>query len=127
MTAKSDAIIATLERSLTPLGAIRSRAMFGGHGLYLDDLFFGLIVYDALYLKTDESNRGDYLKARSKPFSFESGSKGLVTTSYWQCPAEVPKDARKLRQWVGKALDAARRARAAKPRMKSRKVKAVPV
>ena len=126
MTAKADAIIATLERFLTPLGAVRSRAMFGGHGLYLDDLFFGLIAYDTLYLKTDEDNRGDYVKAKSKPFSFESGRKGLVATSYWQCPADVLKDARKLRQWVGKALDAARRARAAKPKAKARKSKAVP-
>src|SRR5262245_64346026 len=104
MTAKS--IIAKLETSLTPLGAFRSRAMFGGHGLYLDDVFFGLIAYDTLYLKTDEDNRSDYAKAKSKQFSFESGRKGLVTTSYWQCPADVLKDARRLRQWVGKSLEA---------------------
>src|SRR5688572_31811432 len=109
MTAKSDKIIERLESSLTPLGAFRSRPMFGGHGLYLDDLFFGLIAYDKFYLKTDEQNRGDYVKAKSKPFSFESSRKGLVTTSYWQCPSDVFEDGRKLRRWIGKALDAARR------------------
>ena len=123
MTAQT--IIRKLETSLTPLGVFRSRAMFGGHGLYLDDLFFGLIAYDKFYLKTDEQSRGDYVKANSKPFSFESGRKGLVTTSYWQCPADVLKDARKLRQWVGKAMDAARRAKAATPKAKARK-KALP-
>ena len=123
MTAQT--IIRKLETSLTPLGMFRSRAMFGGHGLYLDDLFFGLIAYDKFYLKTDEQSRGDYVKANSKPFSFESGRKGLVTTSYWQCPADVLKDARKLRQWVGKAMDAARRAKAATPKTKARK-KALP-
>ena len=125
MTAQT--IIRKLETSLAPLGAVRSRAMFGGHGLYLDDLFFGLIAYDTLYLKTDEDNRGDYVKARSKPFSFESGRKGPVTTSYWQCPAGALKDARKLRQWVGKALDAARRAKAAKPKVKARRPKVAPL
>ncbi len=127
MTAKAKAIIEKLEASLTPLGAFRSRAMFGGHGLYLDDLFFGLIAYDTLYLKTDEQNRSDYMKAKSKPFSFESSRKGLVTTSYWQCPADALNDGRKLRQWIGKALDAARRVKAAKPKRPQRKPKGLPL
>jgi DNA transformation protein len=126
MTAKSDKIIERLESSLTPLGAFRSRPMFGGQGLYLDDVFFGLIAYDKFYLKTDEQNRGDYVKAKVKPFSFESARKGLVVTSYWQCPDAVMKDARKLRQWIGKALDAARRKKAAAPKRAPRKPKNFP-
>ena len=124
MTAK--AIIARLEANLTPLGVFRSRPMFGGHGLYLDDLFFGLIAYGKFFLKTDEDNRGDFVKAKSKPFSFESARKGLVVTSYWQCPDAVMKDARKLRQWIGKALDAARRKKTAKPKRAPRKPKGFP-
>jgi DNA transformation protein and related proteins len=124
MTAK--AIIARLEANLTPLGVFRSRPMFGGHGLYLDDLFFGLIAYGKFFLKTDEDNRGDFVKAKSKPFSFESARKGLVVTSYWQCPDAVMKDARKLRQWIGKALDAARRKKTAKPKRAPRKPKNFP-
>jgi DNA transformation protein len=126
MTAKADAIVRKLEASLTPLGAFRSRPMFGGRGLYLDDVFFGLIAYDRFYLKTDETNRPDYVKAKSKPFSFESGRKGLVTTSYWQCPSEIFEDGRKLRRWIGKALDAARRKSAAKPKRTRRKPKDFP-
>jgi DNA transformation protein and related proteins len=126
MTAKSDKIIERLENSLTPLGVFRSRPMFGGQGLYLDDVFFGLIAYDKFYLKTDEQNRGDYVKAKTKPFSFESERKGLVVTSYWQCPDAVMKDARKLRTWIGRALDAARRKKAAKPTRAPRKPKGFP-
>jgi DNA transformation protein and related proteins len=124
MTAK--AIIARLEATLTPLGVFRSRPMFGGHGLYLDDLFFGLIAYDKFFLKTDEENRGDFVNAKAKPFSFESVRKGLVVTSYWQCPDAVMKDGRKLRQWIGKALDAARRKKTAKPKRTPRKPKNFP-
>ena len=36
------------------------------------------------------------------------------------------KDARKLRQWIGKALDAARRKKAAKPKRAPRKPKNFP-
>jgi DNA transformation protein len=127
MTAKSDAIIERLESSLTPLGAFRSRPMFGGQGLYLDDVFFGLIAYDKFYLKTDEQNRGDYVKARAKPFSFESKRKGLVVTSYWQCPDAVMKDARKLRQWIGKSLDAARRKKVARPKRAKKAFRSSPI
>jgi DNA transformation protein len=95
--------------------------MFGGHGLYLDDVFFALIAYGRLYLKTDGQTRGDFIKAKSKPFSFESSRKGLVVTSYWQCPDTVLKDARKLRSWTMKALDAARRVKAARPKRKARR------
>ena len=114
MTAKSDKIIERLESSLTPLGVFRSRPMFGGQGLYLDDVFFGLIAYDKFYLKTDEQNRGDYVKAKVKPFSFESTRKGLVVTSYWQCPPEIFDDGRKLRRWISKALEASRRRKSRK-------------
>lgn len=127
MTPKAAAIIGRLEASLTPLGVFRPRPMFGGHGLYLDDLFFGLIAYDKFFLKTDAENRGDFIKAKSKPFSFESARKGLVVTSYWQCPDAVMKDGRKLRQWIGKALDAARRKKAAKPKRPQRKPKDFPL
>jgi DNA transformation protein len=126
MTPKAAAIIQRLEASLAPLGAFRSRAMFGGHGLYLDDLFFGLIAYDKLYLKTDEQNRPDYVKAKSKPFSFEHRRKGLVITSYWQCPAAVLKDGRKLQPWIAEALAAAQRKKAAKPKRAPRKPKHLP-
>jgi DNA transformation protein and related proteins len=127
MTAKSDAIIERLESSLTPLGVFRSRPMFGGQGLYLDDVFFGLIAYDKFYLKTDEQNRDDYVTAKAKPFSFESARKGLVVTSYWQCPDAVMKDARKLRQWIGKALDAARRKKTKGPTRRSHRRRALPI
>jgi DNA transformation protein len=123
MTAKADALIQLLETSLTPLGAFRSRAMFGGRGLYLDDVFFGLIAYDKFYLKTDDRNRGDYIKAKSKPFSFESGRKGLVITSYWECPAKALKDARELRRWIEIALEAARCKKTQRPAHRSRKAR----
>jgi DNA transformation protein len=126
MSTKANAIIKKLEAGLTPLGAFRSRPMFGGHGLYLDDQMFGLIAYDKFYLKTDEHNRPDFLKAKSKPFSFESSRKGLVTTSYWQCPSDAFKDGRKLRRWIGKALDAARRKKTAKPKRTPHKPKDFP-
>ena len=34
--------------------------MFGGHGLYLGERFFGIVHDDRLYLKTDDGTRSWY-------------------------------------------------------------------
>ena len=48
---------------LAALPHLRAQAMFGGVGLYADDVFFGLIASDVLHLKVDDSNRAEYEKA----------------------------------------------------------------
>ncbi len=40
--------------------ALKGRAMFGGHGLYAGEIFFGLVYKDRLYFKTDEASRRWY-------------------------------------------------------------------
>ncbi len=110
-------LIADLDRKLASLGRFRARAMFGGHGLYLDDLIFGLIAYDRLYLKADDANRADYGKSGSRPFTYDSGTGKRATMSYWECPEAIRADGAKLRRWVEKSLAASRRAkRPAKPK-----------
>src|SRR5437588_44362 len=53
---------------LEELGGVTARAMFGGVGLYHEDVFFGIIARDALYLKVSDANRGDYERAGMRPF-----------------------------------------------------------
>ena len=36
---------------------VRCRAMSGGHGCYLDGVFFGVIFDERLYFRTDEASR----------------------------------------------------------------------
>ncbi|MGI9286664.1 MAG: TfoX/Sxy family protein, partial [Pseudomonadales bacterium] len=40
-----------LLEQLSPIGPVRARGMFGGHGVYLEDLMFGLIADETLYFK----------------------------------------------------------------------------
>lgn len=120
MTAQS--IIRKLASGLTPLGVFRARPMFGGHGLYLDDLMFGLIYDARLYLKTDEESRTAFEREGSEPFVYDSG-KGCVSTSYWLCPPAALKDATKLRAWVGRAHAAAQRVKSKRrPRAGRKKI-----
>ncbi len=56
---------------LGPPGAMRSRAMFGGHGLYLDDVFIAIIAAERLYLKVNDSSRPRFEAAGSEPFVYD--------------------------------------------------------
>ena len=57
MAQQSEFVSRVLE-ILTPLGEIRAKPMFGGHGLFLDGAMFALITRaDELYLKADDENR----------------------------------------------------------------------
>jgi DNA transformation protein len=55
---------------LAPVGDVRARAMFGGHGIYLDETIFAIVVEDRLYFKTDDVTRAGYEKLGSSPFTY---------------------------------------------------------
>lgn len=112
-------LIATLGDKLTSLGPFLARPMFGGYGLYIDGLIFGLLASSQVYLKTGDSNRAAFQAAGSVPFSYETSRGETTITSYWRCPDDVLADARKLRAWANNALIASRNARQKKPARKT--------
>lgn len=101
---------------LAPLGAVTPRRMFGGLGIFRDGLMFALVADDTLYLKADESTRGDFEAAGTGPFSYgtKGGRRGVM--SYYQAPAEVLEDGDEAVVWAAKAVKVALRAQAAKRR-----------
>ena len=52
----SDAFRSFVLDQLSELGEVTPRSMFGGIGLYLSGVFFGIIARDTLYLKVDAHN-----------------------------------------------------------------------
>jgi DNA transformation protein len=99
---------------LQPLGSVRSRRMFGGHGLYVDDLFIALIAYDTLFLKTDAHTRPAFEAAGCEPFVYEAAGNRQVSVSYFTVPPDAMESPALMQPWARMALDAALRARAAK-------------
>jgi len=87
---------------LAGLPGIRDRAMFGGVGLYADDLFFGILASDILYFKVDDSNRHDYDLAGDRPF--KPYADRAMTMSYYMVPIEIMEDAAALVQWAKRAV-----------------------
>ncbi|MFL6661759.1 MAG: TfoX/Sxy family protein [Rhizobacter sp.] len=110
---------------LSPLGAARSRRMFGGHGIYVDDLFVALIAYDRIFLKTDEETRPAFVAAGCEPFVYDAGGGKQVSVGYWSAPAEAMDSPAQMAPWARLAIAAALRARAAKPPAARRKASAV--
>lgn len=99
---------------LAPLGALRVMRMFGGRGFYVDDLFFALILNERLYLKTDALNRPRFEAAGCAPFEYEAKGR-RVSISYFSAPDEAMESPAEMQPWARLALEAALRARAAKP------------
>jgi len=116
--AAEKSLIAVLGAKLAALGPFIARPMFGGYGLYIDGLIFGLMVGDQVFLKVDERNRGRFESAGSRPFRYETSRGETSIASYWRCPDDVLADARKLRLWTNEALSASRQARQKKPARK---------
>lgn len=98
---------------LAPLGPMRSRRMFGGHGLYCGDVFCALIAFERLYLKTDAGTAPRFEAAGSRPFLYE-GKGRSVTMRYHEAPAEAMDSPALMLPWARLALQAALSARAAR-------------
>ena len=97
------------------LGTVRVRRMFGGHGVYLDDLFFALVDDEVLYLKADAESAAHFRELGLRQFEYVKEGKAMAM-GYYEAPPEVLDDAEQARFWGQLAVDAALRAaqRAAK-------------
>jgi DNA transformation protein len=113
---------AFVAEQLEPLGPVRIRNMFGGAGVYFDDLMFGLIAGETLFFKVDERNRPDFEAEEMGPFIFEPPSGKAIAMSYYELPERLYDDPQELVAWARKALDAALAAKAAKPAKRKRPV-----
>ncbi len=112
MTASRSDDAAFIEEVLQHLGPVEVRGMFGGHGVFLAGLMFGLVADGELYLKVDDVNRESFVQAGLDSFVYETNDR-QVTMSYRRAPEPI-EDWDMLEVWVRGALDAARRAAAAK-------------
>jgi DNA transformation protein len=89
---------------LSPYGEITARAMFGGHGIYKSSIITGLIIDDELYFKVDSSNKTQYEKLDSEPFTYEAKGK-KATMSYWKVPMKILEDEDQLGLWLEQSYD----------------------
>lgn len=104
---------------LAPFGPLRARALFGGHGLYLEERIFAITGWGRLWFKVDAETKPRFLAAGGEAFVYP-GSRGPVEMSYCTPPPEALESFERLAPWAELALQAAARAaEAKKPRRAS--------
>lgn len=119
--AADDAFVAHCLELFEPLGPVSPRRLFGGRGFYLDGVMFALIASDTLYLRVDDQTRGAFAAAGGAPFVYDGAkSRKPVTMPYYTVPLEAMDDPDEMAPWARQAVEAARRAHAAKAPKKPR-------
>ena len=105
----SDEFIDYVVDQLAAWAYVSVRKMFGGAGLYCEGKMFGLTADDIAYLKVDDSNRGDFIKAASSPFNpFPEKAKTTVMP-YYEIPADILENRDQLAAWAGRSLSVAKK------------------
>lgn len=98
---------------LQSIGPVESKTMFGGFGVFMEGLMFGLIADNELYLKVDSSNQQDFEDLGLQAFGYEKNGK-VLKMGYFQAPEEAMEDGELLSTWASKSYGAAMRAAAKK-------------
>ena len=111
--ARTPPYVALCLELLASLGRPTARAMFGGHGLYIDGLMIGLVAREQLYLKTDAQSIDTWRAAGGVPFSYTRGDgKAPIEMSYCSPPPEALDSGQVMAPWARLAMAAALRKRA---------------
>jgi DNA transformation protein len=84
--------------------------MFGGWGLYVDEVFVAIAAGETLYLKADEQTRAQFEAAGCTRFAYIARGREHAL-GYWTVPPEAMDSPRLMQPWVRLALEAALRAR----------------
>lgn len=94
---------------LQPLGQVRVRSMFGGWGLFCDDVMFGLFAEEILYFKVDDLNRALFEEQELEPFTYTGGKRKPIQMSYYRAPDEIYDNPDAALKWGRIGLEAAQR------------------
>lgn len=87
--------------------------MFGGIGIYLDDVFMAVIDDDRLYFKVDTETEGEYVARGMAQWSYDGGK---TLNPYRELPEEILNDPEQCGTWLDDSRDAAIRLK--KPKKK---------
>lgn len=98
---------------LAPLGPVRARRMFGGHGLYVDELFVAILAHEQLWLKSDALSRPSFEAAGCPPFRYQRQGE-WAELGFHRPPEEAMDSPALMQPWARLALQAALRARSKK-------------
>jgi DNA transformation protein len=91
---------------LSALPEVRAKAMFGAHGLYQADRFFGIVDEGRLFFKVNDTSKVAYSERGMGPFTYEARGK-TMTMGYYEVPLEIVEKAPDLVDWARMAIQIA--------------------
>lgn len=90
---------------LSLFGPVTFRSMFGGYGVYKNGVIFAIIADDMLYLKAGKTNKKDFEKINSEPFTYETKKGKKAVMSYWLATGELLEEPEKLAEFANKSYE----------------------
>ncbi len=96
----SDSFLDFVLEQLAALEGLRSKRMFGGHGLYSGEAFFGIVYDGRLYFKTNADTLSEYLQHNAAVFA---PSEKQVLKNYREVPIDILEDSERLLLWARRA------------------------
>ena len=98
-------------------GPVSVRRMFGGAGLYAEDVMFALALGGEIFLKADAETIPALQAEGSAPFVYQAKGRRVVM-SFWRLPDRLLDDPDDLANFARAALKVAHRAAAKKSRVR---------
>ena len=95
-----------LQEVFEDFGPIHTKRMFGGYGVYYNDIMFALVEDDILFLKADETIAKDFTERCLGQFEYAKGGK-VIRLSYYQAPEELLEDRDMACEWAKKSYKVA--------------------
>ena len=80
--------VAYVVELMQTIGPVTAKSMFGGHGIFLEGLMFGLIADSTLYLKADKDTEHQFKTKGLEAFRYYKQGKEYKM-SYYQAPEET--------------------------------------
>lgn len=106
-------------------GKVKSRSMFGGFGIFVDEAMFALVVNDALHIRSDDSTVEQFKTAGYQPYVYKK--RGFpVVTKYYALPDELWNNTDQILALADHALQQAREEKAAQAEEQPYRLKDLP-
>ncbi|QDU66759.1 TfoX/Sxy family protein [Engelhardtia mirabilis] len=107
-----DPIVLATRELLAPVGRPRLQRMFGGVGLWVDEVFVGVIHDGSVFLRVGDGNRTRFDAVDAAHFDPMGQGKPMA---YRELPEELLDSPERARPWIESSLAEARAAAARKP------------
>lgn len=118
--AVSPQMLEFLKEQMAGFGAVETRRMFSGAGIFRDGLMFALVAADILYFKVDAENAAAFDAEHLAAFAYDTKNGRQTILGYRRAPERCLDDAEEMSEWCRLGWAAALRAKGrVKPKVKT--------